>query len=84
MAAHPSRSMPRSCSHPSVRSFRSRSKRSIKGGTLAIAGIYLSDIPPLNYERHLFQERQLRSVTANTRADGEEFLRLAARSRIST
>ena len=50
-----------------------------RGGTLAIAGIHLSDIPPLNYERHLFQERQLRSVTANTRADGEEFLRLAAR-----
>ena len=36
-------------------------------------------MPPLNYERHLFEERQLRSVTANTRADGEEFLRLAAR-----
>jgi propanol-preferring alcohol dehydrogenase len=33
----------------------------------------------LDYERHLFQERQVRSVTANTRADGEEFLRLAAR-----
>jgi propanol-preferring alcohol dehydrogenase len=50
-----------------------------KGGTLAIAGIHLSDIPRLEYQRHLFQERQLRSVTANTRADGEEFLRLAAR-----
>jgi alcohol dehydrogenase, propanol-preferring len=50
-----------------------------RGGTLAIAGIHLSDVPPLNYERHLFGERQLRSVTANTRADGEEFLRLAAR-----
>jgi propanol-preferring alcohol dehydrogenase len=50
-----------------------------RGGTLAVAGIHLSDIPPLNYETHLFQERQLRSVTANTRADGEEFLTLAAR-----
>lgn len=49
-----------------------------RGGTLAVAGIHLSDIPPLNYERHLFQERQLLSVTANTRADGEEFLRIAA------
>ncbi len=29
-----------------------------RGGTLAIAGIYLTDIPELNYERHLFQERQ--------------------------
>jgi propanol-preferring alcohol dehydrogenase len=49
-----------------------------RGGTLAVAGIHLSDIPPLDYEEHLFQERQLRSVTANTRADGEEFLALAA------
>jgi propanol-preferring alcohol dehydrogenase len=49
-----------------------------RGGTLAIAGIHLSDIPSLDYERHLFQERQVRSVTANTRADGEELLRIAA------
>jgi propanol-preferring alcohol dehydrogenase len=48
------------------------------GGTLAIAGIHLTDIPMLNYERHLFHEKNLRSVTANTRADGEELLRLAA------
>jgi alcohol dehydrogenase, propanol-preferring len=45
-----------------------------RGGTLAIAGIYLSDIPTLNYEDYLFEERTLRSVTANTRRDGEEFL----------
>ncbi len=49
-----------------------------RGGTLAIAGIHLSDIPVLNYQTHLFQERQLRSVTANTRQDGVEFLALAA------
>ena len=48
------------------------------GGTLAVAGIHLTDVPPLNYQRHLFRERTLRSVTANTRADGEEFLALAA------
>ena len=48
------------------------------GGTLTIAGIHLTDVPPLNYERHLFRERQLRSVTANTRADGEAFLARAA------
>ncbi|HSU68967.1 MAG TPA: zinc-dependent alcohol dehydrogenase family protein [Tepidisphaeraceae bacterium] len=48
------------------------------GGTLAVAGIYLTDIPPLNYERHLFHEKNLRSVTANTRKDGEELLALAA------
>jgi propanol-preferring alcohol dehydrogenase len=50
-----------------------------RGGTVAVAGIHLSDIPPLDYAQHLFQERQLRSVTANTRLDGEEFLDLAAR-----
>lgn len=50
-----------------------------RGGVLAVAGIHLSDIPVLDYRRHLFQERTLRSVTANTRADGEEFLLLADR-----
>ena len=49
-----------------------------KGGTLAVAGIYLTQIPPLDYDRHLFRERTLRSVTANTREDGRELLRLAA------
>jgi propanol-preferring alcohol dehydrogenase len=50
-----------------------------RGGTLAVAGIHLTDIPVLNYQRHLFQERQLRSVTSNTRQDGREFLVLGAR-----
>lgn len=50
-----------------------------RGGVLATAGIWLSDVPPLNYERELFYEKELRSVTANTRLDGEEFLTLAAR-----
>lgn len=49
-----------------------------RGGTLAVAGIHLTDIPVLNYQRHLFQERTLRSVTANTRADGTAFLARAA------
>jgi propanol-preferring alcohol dehydrogenase len=53
-----------------------------RGGTLAIAGIHLSDIPPLDYQRHLFQERQIRSVTSNTRADAREFLDFAGRHRI--
>jgi propanol-preferring alcohol dehydrogenase len=53
-----------------------------RGGTLAIAGIHLSDIPVLNYQRHLFQERQLRSVTSNTRADAREFLAFAERHHI--
>jgi alcohol dehydrogenase, propanol-preferring len=53
-----------------------------RGGTLAIAGIHLSDVPSLNYQRHLFEERQVRSVTANTRADAAEFLRTAGRHRL--
>jgi alcohol dehydrogenase, propanol-preferring len=54
-----------------------------RGGTLAIAGIYLSDIPPLNYDKHLFQERQLRSVTSNTRAGAREFLGFAAGNQLA-
>lgn len=50
-----------------------------RGGTVAVAGIHVSDIPPLRYMQHLFGERVLLSVTANTRADGEEFLETAAR-----
>src|SRR6201986_2830395 len=53
-----------------------------RGGTLAIAGIHLSDIPTLNYQRHLFQERQIRSVASNTRADARAFLDFAAQHHI--
>ena len=44
------------------------------GGALTIAGIHLSDVPVLSYDRHLFREREVRSVTANTRADGRALL----------
>ncbi|WP_406815588.1 zinc-binding alcohol dehydrogenase family protein [Mycobacterium sp. M23085] len=54
-----------------------------RGGTLAIAGIHLSDIPALNYQRHLFQERQVRSVTSNTRADARAFLDFAGEHHIA-
>ncbi len=50
-----------------------------RGGRLAVAGIHLTDIPSLDYERHLFEERELCSVTANTRDDGVAFLETAAR-----
>lgn len=53
-----------------------------RGGILSIAGIHLSDVPVLNYERELFYEREVRSVTANTRADGEAFLSFAAEHRL--
>jgi alcohol dehydrogenase, propanol-preferring len=50
-----------------------------RGGVLAIAGIHLSDVPALHYESELFYEKEVRSVTSNTREDGREFLALAAR-----
>jgi len=49
-----------------------------KGGTLALAGIHMSDVPAMKYEDCLFYEKNVRSVTANTRADGEGLLREAA------
>jgi propanol-preferring alcohol dehydrogenase len=48
------------------------------GGTLACAGIYMTEIPRIDYGRELFEERTLTSVTANTRRDGEELLAVAA------
>jgi propanol-preferring alcohol dehydrogenase len=49
-----------------------------KGGTVALAGIYLTPVPEMDYESCLFHEKNLRSVEANTRADGEALLREAA------
>jgi propanol-preferring alcohol dehydrogenase len=49
-----------------------------KGGTLALAGIYMTPIPSLDYERHVFYERDIHSVTCNTREDGRELLAEAA------
>ena len=49
-----------------------------RGGTLALAGIHMSAIPSIDYDRELFGERILRSVTANTRQDGLDLLREAA------
>lgn len=55
-----------------------------RGGTLALAGIHMSDVPALDYQRHLFQERTVTSVTANTREDGRALLALAAAIPIRT
>jgi alcohol dehydrogenase, propanol-preferring len=49
-----------------------------KGGTVAVAGIHMTDLPAMAYEPHLFWEKTLQSVTANTRADGEALLAAAA------
>ena len=50
-----------------------------KGGTLALAGIYMTPVPQMDYERHLFYERDVHSVTSNTREDGRGLLAEAAR-----
>lgn len=55
-----------------------------RGGTCAVAGIHLTDIPGLVYETDLFYEKQLRSVTSNTRDDGHRFLAAAAGHRLRT
>jgi propanol-preferring alcohol dehydrogenase len=49
-----------------------------KGGTLSLAGIYMTPIPEMDYMRYLFYERDLHSVTCNTRDDGRELLAEAA------
>jgi len=54
-----------------------------KGGTLALGGIHMSQIPPLDYNL-LYQERVVRSVANNTRQDGHDFLRVAAEIPIRT
>src|SRR5581483_10654712 len=54
-----------------------------RGGTVALGGIHMTPIPPLDYSL-LYQERVIRSVANNTRADGEDFLRVAAEIPIHT
>ncbi len=49
-----------------------------KGGTLSLAGIYMTPIPEMDYQQCLFHERDVHSVTANTRQDGRELLAEAA------
>lgn len=55
-----------------------------RGGTVAVAGIHMSSIPALDYDRDLFYERTLKSVTANTKQDGIELLSQAAAIPIRT
>jgi propanol-preferring alcohol dehydrogenase len=55
-----------------------------KGGTVALAGIYMTPIPEMDYVKYLYHERTLRSVANATRKDGEELLRIAAEIPIRT
>ena len=49
-----------------------------KGGTVVLAGIHMTPLPPLDYEECLFHEKTLQSVEANTREDGRALLAEAA------
>ncbi|MCX5801794.1 MAG: zinc-dependent alcohol dehydrogenase family protein [Candidatus Eisenbacteria bacterium] len=55
-----------------------------KGGTVTLASIHMSPVPELDYEKHLYYEKKLSSVTASTRADGRELLGEAHGARVST
>ncbi len=55
-----------------------------RGGTLALAGIYMTPIPEMDYVKYIYHERILRSVANATRQDGEELLRIAAEIPIRT
>jgi len=54
-----------------------------KGGRLVCAGIHMSNIPSFPYEI-LWGERSIGSVANLTRADGQEFMEIAARAPIRT
>jgi propanol-preferring alcohol dehydrogenase len=54
-----------------------------RGGRLVLAGIHMSDVPPLKYQ-DLYWERRVQSVANNTRADGREFLEEAAAAKVMT
>jgi len=54
-----------------------------KGGTLVLGGIHMSAIPSFSYDL-IYDERVLRSVANNTRADGRQFLLEASRIPVRT
>ncbi|NOR14017.1 MAG: zinc-binding alcohol dehydrogenase family protein [Candidatus Aminicenantes bacterium] len=55
-----------------------------KGGTQALACIYMSPIPEMDYIKYLYHERTLRSVANATRQDGNELLKIATEIPIKT
>lgn len=55
-----------------------------RGGTVVSAGIHMSPIPEMDYDRYLYHERRMLSVANATRTDGEELLAAAAEVPIRT
>jgi len=50
-----------------------------KGGIVAINAIHLDRIPEFDYDRLLWGERQIRSVTNLTRSDARDFIATASK-----
>ena len=75
--------MRRSSSRPSGPLIPAALKAVRKGGIVVAAGIHMSDIPSFPYDI-LWGERVVRSVANLTRADGEEFMEIAAAAPIET
>lgn len=55
-----------------------------RGGTVVSAGIHMSPIPEMDYDRYLYHERTMLSVANSTRQDGEELLAIAAEVPVRT
>ena len=55
-----------------------------KGGTLTLAGIYMTPIPEMDYQKYIYHEKNLCSVANATRLDGEDLLKIAAEIPIQT
>jgi len=55
-----------------------------RGGTVVSAGIHMSPVPEMDYDRYLYHERTMSSVANATRFDGEELLRAAAEIPVKT
>ena len=55
-----------------------------RGGTVASAGIHMSPIPEIDYDKYLYHERKMLSVANATRRDGEDLLRIAAEIPVRT
>jgi len=55
-----------------------------RGGTAVSAGIHMSPIPEMDYDRYLYHERKMLSVANATRRDGEDLLKAAAEIPVKT
>jgi propanol-preferring alcohol dehydrogenase len=53
-----------------------------KGGVVAINAIHLDQMPPFDYDKLLWGERQIRSVANMTRQDARDFLAIASQLKI--